>query len=189
MTAANSHHTIVFGESTTSANPTETTPVGPLVTALAATLIIGTSHTFASNDVWSFDSCITPGPQKTIGSGDHIIVYRHCFKSFVDPLPPPVFSAVLSHIAAWGNDHVEFAIKDINTSKHHSRTIKLPLTVVRLSLLQHLRQFIFPFPRSSTPPSPINQYISAPKPLAGARAIGDRVPRDSDDLPIWDTQK
>ncbi|KAG2339694.1 hypothetical protein BDR05DRAFT_951020 [Suillus weaverae] len=99
-----------------------TPPVGPVVTALAATLTVGASLSFSGLDTWSFDNYITPGPQEDLGSGDAIIV------------------------------------------------------------------FFLPFPRSSPPPVPVVPRHRMARHSRKGRPIGDRVARDSDDLPIWDTQ-
>lgn len=161
---------------------------GPVGTVLAVSMIIGTSPTFTGCDIWTFDRFITPGHQTYLGSGDLIVVHRHVFNIFASPLPLPIFSASLSNIAAWGTDHVEFNVTLLNTDEHHSNTIKLPLAIVRLSLLQRLQQILWPFPRSYTAPSPGTLGIRVRQLSVGAKAIGDRVPRDSDDLPIWDTR-
>ncbi|KAG1790770.1 uncharacterized protein HD556DRAFT_1310316 [Suillus plorans] len=127
---------------------------GPVATVLAVSMVIGTSPTFTGCDVWTFDKFITPGHHTYLGSGDLIVVHCHVFNIFASPLPLPIFSGSLSNIAAWGPDHVEFNVTLLNTDEHHSNTIKLPLAIVRLSIVQRLQQILWPFPWSYTAPSP-----------------------------------
>ncbi|KAG1775654.1 hypothetical protein EV702DRAFT_1046761 [Suillus placidus] len=158
MTSVGAYNTVVFGISNPE-RPPLSPPVGPLAVVLAASLMIGTSHTFASPDSWSFDSFITPNDQETLGTGDLILVYRQVFNSFVQPLPLPVFSATLDSIVAWGRDHVEFVVTDFNTGSNHPKTIRLPLVVVQLSVWQHLQSWFYPFPRTASAPSPSKEQL------------------------------
>lgn len=180
---------VLISETIETLDPPPFPTVGPLMIALAATLIVGISHTVAGSNVWSFDCFITPGSHLTLGTGDHVMVYRHVQNSLIYPLPLPIFSAVLSKIVAWGCDHLEFQVKDITTGTPYPKTIKLPRSIVRLSTTQLLRNMLCPFPRLSTSPQPTTPHPSARPRFVGHKVIGDRVPRDSDDLPIWDSHR
>ncbi|KAG1797339.1 uncharacterized protein HD556DRAFT_1306507 [Suillus plorans] len=186
MASVAAYNTIIFGDNT-SGSPSPLPPVGALVVVLAASLVLGTSHTFASLDSWSFDSFITPGNHERLGTGDHILVYRQVFNSFVHPLPLPVFSAAIDSIAGWGRKQIEFRIRDLNTGNYYPNTIRLPLEIVHLSRWQQMQKFLYPFPRMTTPPSPpTRQSKKQDLQSRSGGIIGDRVPRDSDGLPIWD---
>ncbi|KAG1777108.1 hypothetical protein EV702DRAFT_1197426 [Suillus placidus] len=172
MSAITSHDTIAFGgASLTTPMSSTAPPVGPVVTALAATLTVEVSLSFSGLDTWSFDNYIAPGPQDDLGSGDAIIVYRHIFNCLLTP----AFTCVLG-------------VKVLNTGIVHPRSIRLPITIVRFSVMQHLRRFLLPFPRSSPPPVPVVPHHRIARHSVKGRPIGDQVARDSDDLPIWDTQ-
>ncbi|KAG1860872.1 hypothetical protein F4604DRAFT_1930187 [Suillus subluteus] len=195
MSAVESTQTVILGdlasEETNVSLATSNPGTGLVATALAATLLVGTSHTFSGCEAWSFDKYMNPGLHEYLGSGDTIVVYRHFYNSFLSPgpLPLPIFSASLSHITAWGNADVQFSIRLLSTGDHHPRTITLPRSIVCFSILQHLQRFLWPFPRLYSIPSPVTLHAAALKQAPGSRALGDRVPRDSDDLPIWDTRR
>jgi hypothetical protein len=161
-------------------------PLDPSVVIVTAFLIIGRSHTLVCPDSWSFDSFITPGNHENLGTGDCILVYRQVFNSFVHPLPLPVFSATLDNIVAWGSNHIVFGVRILNTENIHPKTIRLPLAIVCLSMWQHIKKILYPFPRIAIPPAPSKVQLRKralwPKELG---IIGDCVPQNSDSLPIW----
>ncbi|KAG2138543.1 hypothetical protein DEU56DRAFT_912408 [Suillus clintonianus] len=170
----------------TSADAPAHTPVvtNLLTRALAASLLIGTSHTFASPDSWKVDKYVIPGEKKILGVGDIFMVHREIHTTSIGTLSMPVFVARLSHIVAWGHTHIEFGIENLNTGYPHQKTIKLPFSVIRLSILQRLRKLVFPFPRCPDPlPNPPRPLLPIHHKPAGN--VGDCAPRDSDGLPIW----
>jgi hypothetical protein len=67
-----SEDTIVFKNTRTVNN---LIPPGALVTALAASLIIGTSPSFAHPDTWVFDRYITPNHPHLLGLNDVVYIY------------------------------------------------------------------------------------------------------------------
>ncbi|KAG1728680.1 hypothetical protein EDB19DRAFT_2027943 [Suillus lakei] len=159
----------------------------PSAVIIAASLTVGRAHNLVCPDAWSFDSFITPGNRENLGTGDRIIVYRQMFNPFINPLPLPAFSGTLDNIVAWGSGQIVFGVRGLNTENFHPKTIRLPLVIVRLSTWQHIRRIFFPFPRIVIPLAPsIEQLHKRAKRLRELGRIGDRVPRDSDGLPIWE---
>ncbi|KAG1823014.1 hypothetical protein EV424DRAFT_1609121 [Suillus variegatus] len=170
-------------------DPSSLPPIGALTTAIAATLVVGLANTIAGSVIWSFDRYVTPSEHPTLGTGDHIAVYRHIHNHLVYPLPLPIFTAKLHRIVAWGHNHIEFSLRGLITEVILEETIQLPSSIIRLSTSQHLRRMLCPLPRCS-PASKKAPHCLPPHPrFKGDKAIGDRVPRDSDDLPIWDKHR
>lgn len=162
---------------------------GAVETCLASSLLIGTSHIFADEDLRKCDRYIVPNHQKTLGVGDIFIIQRDVHTSWADPLSLPTFTAQLTHIVGWGTDQVEFKVKNLNTGCTHHKNLKLPLSLVRLSRRQHISRLLWPFPRCSPNPEPVPPICPVPHHKCFSGVRGDRVPRDSDGLPIWHTTR
>ncbi|KAG1720857.1 uncharacterized protein EDB91DRAFT_1256797 [Suillus paluster] len=184
MFSCNSYNTIVSGGANVNL-PIDCPPAGALITMSAACLILGMSHSLSGLETWSFDSFIVPGSKATLGVGDKIVVYRHINTILTSPLPLPLFAATLSKVVSCGSNHVEFCLRDLNTGSLHPKTIKLPLCITRLSRPQRIKRALLLYPRSSSPPprTPLKVLVRAKTPRL-SRHKGDRVLRDSDDLPI-----
>lgn len=160
---------------------------GAVRNCLAASLLLGTSLTFAHEDLWRCDHYVLPDHQKTLGIGDIFIVHRNVHTSWTDPLSLPAFTAQLTHIVGWGDNCVEFELRNLSTGCTHHKTLTLRMDLVRLSRRQRISRFLWPFPRCSPSPGPLPPIHSTPRHKRFSRVKGDRVPRDSDGLPIWHT--
>ncbi|KAG1775769.1 hypothetical protein EV702DRAFT_1198970 [Suillus placidus] len=80
-------------------------PAGAVVTALAASLIVGTAPSFAQPDTWIFDRYITPHHPDSLGSGDTIFIYRQFHEVAITPSPLPVLAATLTEVVALTEKH------------------------------------------------------------------------------------
>lgn len=159
---------------------------GAIMPLLASGLLLGFTPCFAGHETWSYDSYVSPGNKTSLGAGDIVWVYRHLHTPLTSSLPLLVLIATLGHVVSYGSNHVEFQLHDLNTGGLLRKTIKLSLSIARLSKSQQLRKKLSLYPRSSSPP-PSGTH-TAPVLDRGLRLshhIGDRVLRDSDDLPVW----
>lgn len=186
---ASGHVSIFMSTSSCTSVTSFSPPVGDGVvsTCLAASLLTGTSHTFANQDLWKYDRYILPDHNKTLGVGDVFLICREVHSSWSQPLHLPVFRAQLNHIVAWGKDCVEFQVTNLNTGCIHHKPLKLCLSVVHLSWRQRISRFIWPFPCCSPRPAALPPVTFVPRHRRFSGVRGDRVPRDSDGLPIWHT--
>ncbi|KAG2742179.1 hypothetical protein P692DRAFT_20879424 [Suillus brevipes Sb2] len=183
-----SEDTIVFKNTRTVNN---LIPPGALVTALAASLIIGTSPSFAHPDTWVFDRYITPNHPHLLGLNDVVYIYREFHDSAITPSPLPVVAATLTEIVGWGRDLVEFGLRDHNTGCTHRKTLTLPRSATRLSRKQWWKGTLSPYPAPSNPPpypGPPHKPTSRGRrdSISSDRDRRGRVPRDSNNLPMWD---
>jgi hypothetical protein len=66
--------------------------------------------------------------------------------------------------------------------------LRLPLDSIHLSFGQRLRRLLWPFPHCTviTPVASPLPHIPHHRRFSGAVTQGDRVPRDSDGLPMWE---
>lgn len=170
-------------------DPSPLPPIGALTTAIAATLVVGLANTITGGVIWSFDRYITLSEHPTLGTGDQIAVYSHIHNPLVYPLPLPIFSAKLHQIVGWGRNHIEFSLKDLITEVTLKEAIQLPSSIIWLSTSQHLRQILCPLPRCYPASQKVPHCLPPHPHFKGDKAIGDWVPRDSDDLPIWDKHR
>ncbi|KAG2744528.1 hypothetical protein P692DRAFT_20877961 [Suillus brevipes Sb2] len=166
-------------------------PPGALVTALAASLIVGTSPHFAFPDTWIFDRYITPNHPYLLGTNDIVFIYREFRDAQITPRPIPIVAATLTDIVGWGKDQVEFGLRDHKTDCDHRKTLTLPRSVTRLSKKQRLKGALFLFPSPSIPPlhpGPSRKPTSRGRrdSLLPEENRRGRIQRDSDDLPIWE---
>ncbi|KAG1864600.1 hypothetical protein C8R48DRAFT_672645 [Suillus tomentosus] len=118
MSTFDSYNTIVFGDSQNH-SVSDTSPIG------------------------YFDNYIIPEGKDTLGFGDTILVYWFFYTLLTSPLPLMVFGATLGSISSQGSNHVEFCLHDLYTRVLLEKSIKLPLSIARLSIecYWHLSHF------------------------------------------------
>lgn len=163
-----------------------TSPSGPVTAGITAALLLGTSHTFSGLDTWRSDHYVIPHHTSTLGVGDTFFICRTVHTAWTNCLSLPAFEAQLTAIVGWGDDLVEFQVTNLTTGCIHHTTLLLPLYLTRLSGKERLSRRLWPFPRCSKSLATHPLKVIIPRHQRFSRVIGDRVPRDSDGLPIWD---
>lgn len=163
---------------------------GSLAFLTSGWLLLGLSPALSGLDIQCFDDFTFPGSPSHLRVGDTIVAYRHVDTLLTPALAVPRLAVTLSKVVSYGSNHIEFRLHSTNSGHHLPKTVKLPLCVVCLSRAQRIRRALFLYPRSSSSPprSPLKDLRDNTSPQL-ARHIGDRVARDSDDLPIWDKRR
>ncbi|KAG1852604.1 hypothetical protein C8R48DRAFT_777425 [Suillus tomentosus] len=132
-----------------SSSHTPTPSLATQVTPLAASLYVDCYHDSFSPDTWMFDRLLATelATCSSLGVGDAIAVYRQTEGASASEGFLPAFTGCLTHIVGWGPSSVEFGVKDDSPYPSHPTTIQIPLHLCRLSILQLVWGWLFPWLR------------------------------------------